>query len=104
MHGRVAKEQWHGRAWRENPLFTLDRVTTPSNIIVSLGQTWLYADKDGDEQLGMITGIALDEASNDATVFVRQCERSDPPRQRRHKRVRRSSSMTPRAARRFDQV
>jgi len=67
-HGPFAEEQWHGRIFRENPLFTISRVTTNQDSVVALGENWKFLASDETEQLCMITGIALDEDSAEIKV------------------------------------
>ena len=74
--GAFAKEQWHGRIFRESPLFTIDRVRTPEDKVVNLGDNWMILDETGQELLCMITGIALDDETSLVNVFVRHYELS----------------------------
>ena len=68
QHGPLSEEQWHGRIFRENPLFTISRVTTSEDKVVILGENWVLLALDNTEQLCMITGIALDEDSAEIKV------------------------------------
>ena len=40
-HGPVLKEQWHGRMFRENSLFTIDRFRA-DHVVYSLGECWHF--------------------------------------------------------------
>ena len=82
-HGPVASEIWHGSIFRENPIFTIARVTTLAGMRINLGENWIYISDDNTEQLCMIRGIAQDEDSADIKVFVRKYELGPQKRKRK---------------------
>jgi hypothetical protein len=68
--GPALKEQWHGRIFRENPLFTVDRFRDDDKIY-TLDENWIYKNTANMEQLVMITGIVCDEKKLEDKFFVR---------------------------------
>ena len=88
QYGPVLKEQWHGRVFRENPLFTIDRFRAEDETVYNLGENWLYRDEMGNIHLVLLAGIVQDETGLVDTLkfFVRLYQvgakpsRSDQPR------------------------
>ena len=47
MHAPIIKEQWHGKAYREIPQFTIDWLRMANEKIVFIGENWMYKNKTG---------------------------------------------------------
>lgn len=70
--GPICREQWHGRQFRESPLFTVASVVI-RNITLSLGDTILCRNKSGHgNEVCLIAGISRNEATGKLVCFLRK--------------------------------
>jgi hypothetical protein len=65
--GSNVKEQWHGRVFRECPLYTSDRLRTDGGVY-DLGSTLI----DQSRRIWLLSGIARDEQTNRWCCYLRR--------------------------------